>query len=296
MQSLQINKIDGFDVIIGFQNRPIDPVETRKQNTATILGTDEKLVLTAKQEEQDRFMIKLGEARKKAIYHLRLANGYIEVIDDIETLIPGVDVAKNTVASENQDKIALGHVGTLNTINEELKSFALAINEKAKEILRGNPVFFEARENEVIKSQTELDDLNQKFAGKTENQALLEDGSFVDDFRGTSYHKKTSGTWAETPIIALAVKKATSTKYTDELTDTEKTEIADQKEDTRVTALSAEEKTAEYDAKVESLLSESVTMRGELEIQGVSAADALTQSQAFYDTELDKLQTKYGVV
>lgn len=286
MQSLQTQTIDDFSVVTGFQNRPINPIETEKQSAAAILGTTEAINLKNKQENQHRYITRSQEARKKAIYHLSLANG--------TQWIEGVNIDKNKAAATKQDKIASDLVGVINTCNEELKPLATACKEKTKEILRSNPVFFEARKDEVIKSESELIDLLQKFAGKTENQSLLEDGSFIDDFRGKVFHKKTSGIWSETSINALGVKKSANTTYTNELTESEKTEIAEQKESDRINGLSSEEKMAEYDEKVASLLSESTVMRSKLEIQG--EAEALTQSQTFYNTELDKLKLKYGIV
>ncbi len=282
MQSLKINKSGEFIEITGFQNRPIDPQETRKQSAAAIIGTDELTELKNKQEEQYRYILRSQEARKKAIYHLSLAD-------------EGNDVEKNKISAAAQDKIADDLVGNINTCNEDLKPLALACTEKSKDILRNSPIFFEARGNEVIKTEEEITDLLTKFAAKTENQALLEDGTYIDDFRGKVYHEKTGDTWAETIIESLGVVKETDTKYTDELTDSEKIEIAEQKETERIDALTEEEKTAEYDIKVAELLAETVVMRSELEIQGASTDDALKQSQDFYNAEIADLKTIYGV-
>jgi len=293
-QSLKTETIDDYTIITGFQNRPIDPRETQKQSASEILASDEMIALRAKQEDQDRFMIKLGEARKKSVYHLSL-------VDDDN------DVTKNKKASENQDKIAEGLVGTLNVVNEELKPLAVAVVEKTKDILRSNPVFFDEavdpetgnlagpRKDEVIKTERELNDLLTKFSAKTENQVLIEEGSYIDDFRGKVFYKKTSGKWIRTTIENLNVKKTTGSKFDDELTESEKTEVDEQEEVVRIDGLTSEEKTAEYDSANESLLSESINLRNKLEIQGKTAAKALADSQTFYNTELDKLKSKYGV-
>lgn len=283
MQSLKINKTGEFTEIIGFQERPIDPEETRKQSAASIIGTDEVTELKNKQEEQYRYILRSQEARKKATYHIGLAD-------------VGNDVEKNKASAAEQDKIADDLVGVINTCNEELKPLAVACTEKTKDILRSNPVFFEARENEVFKIEIEITDLLTKFAGKTENQALLEDGTYIDDFRGKVYHEKTNDAWSETEITALEIKKPADSKYTEELTESEIIEIADQKETERINGLTEKEKTDEYDMETASVLSDSVVMRSELEIQGLIAEDAFKQSQDFYNLEIDKLKLKYGVV
>lgn len=283
MQSLKINKSGEFNVIIGFQDRPIDPEETRKQSAPAIIGTDEVTELKNKQEEQNRYLIRFGEAHKKSKYHTGLAQS-------------GKDVVKNKAAAAAQDKIRADLIGTINTCNEELKPLAAACTEKTKDILRRNPIFFEARANEVIKTEIEITDLLKKFAGKMENQVLLEDGNYVDDFRGKVVHSKSGDVWTEITINTLDVTKGDGSKYTEELTESEIIEIADQKETERISGLTEEEKTAEYDLKVASILSDSVVMRNKLEIQGVDTEDALKQSQDFYNAELDKLKIKYGVV
>jgi len=154
-------------------------------------------------------------------------------------------------------------------------------------------VFFEPRLGEVIKSESELEDLRTKFSGKTETQSLLEDGNYVDDFRGQKYHKKTSGKWVETTIDKLNSFKITGSKYTEELTEIERTEIEDQKETERITALTSEEKTSEYNSNKSELAGKSQIMETELKFDGV--VDFEKQAQAFYTSELDKLKTKYGV-
>lgn len=306
LQSLKTQTIDTFNVIIGFQNRPIDPEETRKQNIPEFLESEESKTLKLKQEEQGRNRLNFIEAGKKSRFHMELATGRTRIEDGVETIIPGVDVAKNTATSKTWDKKRTGLIGIMESCNEELKPLASAAKEKAKEILRAGPVYNDEivdpetgtqagpRQGEVIKTESELVDLKTKYAAKASIQALLEDGNYVDDFRGKTYHKKTGSTWAETVIDALNVKKPTGTKYTEELTENEKTEIADQKESERVAALTAEEKTSEFIVRTSALANQAQVMENELKFEGDSAYQS--KAQAFYDTELAKLKTKYGVV
>jgi len=281
MQSLQTETIDEFTIITGFQNRPINPIETRKQCAKAIVETDEVGTLRTKQEEQSRYITKLGETRKKAAYHLGLSES-------------GIHVGRNKLASENQDKIAQGFVGTLNEINEELKPLALACTAKSKDILRNGPVFFEPRNGEIIKTEPEIEILKTKFAEKGEVQQVLENGDFIDDFRGQVFHRKVSGKWTEWVIETLGTDKPTGSKSQDELTESEKTEIEEQKESERVDQLSAEEKTSEYNSKKSEIAVKSQSLENELKFDG--DVDYQSKAQTFYNTELDKLKTKYGVV
>lgn len=289
-QSLKVKKIDGLDVIIGFQNRPIDPVGTQRGSAQSILDLPESLALKEKNDIQNGHRLKFIEARKKAKAFLALAT------PNQWGVITGDPKRKNEYKSEStkQDKIANDLVGTMNTTNEELKVLSMACKTACQKVLTDNPVYFEPRANEIVKTQAEIDDLTQKFDTKSPETQLLENGEYVNDERGKVYHEKIEGVWSKTAINNLAITKPSGAKYSGELTDTEKSEIETQEESDRLAGLSAEEKTAEYESRKSGLANQAQNMENGLKFDG--DIDYMSKAQDFYNTELDKLKTEYGVV
>jgi len=283
-KSLIVKKIDGFDVITGFQNRPIDPVATQHGSRQNIQNMPESLELKAKNEIQDGYRIKLLEARKNAKAYLYLA-GQNRDKGESDTL--------NKSESAKQDKIANDLVGTMNTVNDELKVLSMACKFACEKVLTDNPVYFEPRANEVVKDQAEIDDLTQKFKDKPDNAQLLENGGFVEDYRGKTYHDKLNGKWSAYTIDKIDFGLPVDAKFTDDLADIEKTEIAEQENTDRLAALSAEDKTAEFEGKKAGLAGQSQTMETSLKFDG--DVDFTTKAQEFYNTELTKLKLEYGV-
>jgi len=302
MKSLQIKKIDGFDVVVGFQNRPIDPVATQRGSAQNIQDMPVRSALEAKNNIQSGYNIRLLEARKNAKAYLYLAS---------QNRDKGESDTANKSESAKQDKIAKDLVGTMNTTNEELKVLSVACKSACEKILTDNPVYNDEvefkdkddkiqvagpRQGEVIKTQADIDDLTQKFKDKPDNSQLMESGEYVDDFRGKIFHYKddemTNGKWTKGAIDSLGDKLEIG-KFEEDLTDSEKTEIAEQENVDRLAGMSAGDKTAEYDGKKTGLASEAQTMETTLKFDG--DVDYMTKAQAFYNTELTKLKTEYGV-
>jgi len=284
MKSLKIKKIDGFDVVVGFQDRPIDPVATQRGSAQNIQNMPESLELKKKNGIQDGYRVKLLEARKNAKAYLYLASQNRE---------KGESDTANKSESAKQDKIANDLVGTMNTTNDELKVLSMACKSSFEKILTDNPVYFEPRANEVVKEQVDIDSLMQKFTDKPGNTQLVESGEYKTDLRGKTHHKKTSGAWVKVTINKLGDGLPTGCKFEEDLTDIQKSEIKVQENTDRLAAMSAGDKTVEYESKKTSLAGQAQTMETTLKFDQV--VDFEAQAQAFYDTELTKLKTEYGV-
>lgn len=298
MKSLKVKKIDGLDVVVGFQDRVICPVSTQSKNRQAVHDTVEFKELKKLNKKQDDYNGQMLAAGKKAGALLKASKD--ENVDPV--------LAKKYVAqSAKQDKIKTNLGGMLGTLNEEAKPLVLACRKKEIEILTDNPVYNDEvidpvgekaagpRQGEMIKTAGEIEDLKQKLADKVENMQLLENGEYVNDERGKVYCLKMDGKWVKKSIDKLVVTNPSGSKFESELTDSEKIEIGDQEHTDRLAAMTQQERQDEYELMEEGTAERAYDMRGKLEIRGTSAADALAQSQEFYNSELAKLKLEYGV-
>jgi hypothetical protein len=271
MKTIKIKEIDGIQIIERFLTRPVDPEATRKgQALSLITKLPEFIELHKKDKEYDKAIIKSNTEKKNA-----------QIMFD-----------KNNVAMGNaHQERRKQYLDSAKLIQDDMISIKKQLEIKSREKLRENPVYFELRKNEIIKPESEINELESKFRSKTNNQQLKPDGSFVDDFRGVSCHKKSNGKWKKTEIKKIGVKIPVGGKIDDELTDLEKTEIEEQNELSRLAEMTIEEKSNEKQSALDSLLEKSIKMRSGLEIQ--ADPDALTTTQAWYGSEVTKIETKY---
>lgn len=275
MKTLQTKEIDGFQIITGFQTRPIDPEATRKSNIPKIMSISEYSELNNKQKEQVEF-------REKATAAKRQEKNFI--------------VVRKEQLAKKQNLIYLESNKSVDACNEDLKGISKRINEKAKIILRENPVYFGLRKGEVEKTEIEILDLEEKFKDKPSGQQLQANGIYIQDLRGKACFIKTGDTWEKSTIKNLGDGLTELGRFWEDLSMDEQSEVGDQKDQVRISSMPPEEKQSEFEAASEGKMLHSINMRSRLEIEGVSAAEALVQSQAFYADEVEKLKLEYGVV
>lgn len=144
----------------------------------------------------------------------------------------------------------------------------------------------------VPEGQT-VQELITAWMGKQEREVCTINGEYIDDFRGVTFWKKVSGTWQSRLIDDLGVKPGTTEKEMSALTDLQRSEINNQLETARISEMSAEDKTVEYASRKSDLVMMAQEMENELKFDG--DADYMTKAQAWYNTELAILKTKYGV-
>lgn len=267
MKTLKTEIIDNIQIITGTQKRPVDPVATKRGPAMPLIS--ELGEFKEMQTKYSQMLLHTNKARneeKKAIEFRRQKNP--------------------TQADIHSEKCKKFH-GAADICNDEMKVIKSRLVPKQAEILRANTVYCEPRKGEVIKTEAEINSLEELFLACDSNCKVKIDGSIVDDFRGVEYNKKTSGAWNKVIIDKIGAKVPTGGKLDADLTDTDKTEI----EAGRVDLLSVEEKGAEKDQAKTEIMDKSVRMKSELEIKKDSGA--LTKSQDFYSAELAKIESKY---
>ena len=175
-------------------------------------------------------------------------------------------------------------------IEEKIKPLVPVLQAEYKDLIVKHAVYFDSvNVNEFIVDNGDeiLVKLNEAVSN---NKKLTRDLKMIDDYRGKTFYKKVSGKWIEEKINVLGQLPAEGFK--EELTDIENKEYAEQKEVERIKNLSVAEKEKELNQKIDSLLSQSITMRSSLEIQG--DAEALKKAQEWYEAEKIKVESIYS--
>lgn len=285
MKTVITNIIDGKNVIVGFGDPVIDPKATQPVVEPLLNALDEVT-------EIKNILVQMEG--KNAVIRKALAN-----LKNPEMInIPSI-VAENIKAKEDAE--------IYNRAKEQdLTALWHGVRQKKVELIQSEAVYLTPKAGEIITPEgPELDAMTALFAEtKTDRTKKLSceivdnvvvNPALIPDLRGKTYHIDNAGTWEKVDIIALGVEAPTGGILPDDLTPEQSQAIHEQSETLRIAALSAEEKTAEYDNRVASVVGQASAMRSGLEIQGVSEADALAQSQEFYNTEVAKLNLIYGV-
>ena len=308
-QTLDTKIVDGFQIIVGFQERVICPVATQTKNKGVIFELPENQEILEKIKKQNQHRASALLAEKRSIAFL-MRNENKDGRGGKET--DKLKIQANLSEMGKQDKIRSDFFGSMGVINEELKVLNCACKEKGKQILRDNPVYSDEvtytttdddgnetihtagpREGEVILDQAEVSRLRDLFVNKGKNKQILVDGYWVCDYRGKVSYTKSGEKWERRTIEKLDEELTDISIFAEDLTPTQQAEIAAQSETERIEGMTADEKTAEFNSVDDAVLSQAGLMRNKLEIKG--DPEALTKSQEFYNTELIELKTKYGV-
>lgn len=269
MITIKIEKIGIHKIIKGFGVLAIDPEETRKKHLQSILNLPESILLTNKQKEIYRHIVVGAKAKRDAAVALK---------------------QRDLKLYEKYNKKYKDSEGAENICNSELIELKKLTNEKAKNVLRDSPVYFASRKNEIVKTFAEVTLLKSKYISKDKFQQVLLDGTYIDDFRDTSFFQKNGTAWTEaSKITELGVAMPVDVTNYDDLT-------IEQKEEIRLQNLSNEAASIEYKSKKLSLLRSMNDEKISLEMSGESTESALDTTRSLYETELNKLKLTYGIV
>lgn len=283
MKTIITQTINGHEIIKGFSDPVIEPIETLKKVTSLLSQSAE--ILAAKNK------IKEVEARNKNINQtMKIIKGLYFVKDNPKS--SDVDV-KNAAAKIiiEKDKLEVEYDKRI-SLMAELKELQKNVATKRKEIFKSNVIYFDTKPSEKIIEDSEYLELFENFDNCPDNYLLKRNGVEIVDLRGVKYYIN-DGAWIEKLIEKIGVELESSGKLFEDLTDEEKKEIADEIEVKRVLSLSAADKMLEKESIIELLAVQGATMRSKLEIQGSTAATALKNSKTWYDSEVLKIEAKY---
>ena len=145
MKTLKTEPINEIQIITGFKKRPVDPVAS-KQGAATALVEALPEFKEMKNKYSDMLLHtqKARNEEKKAIEFRR---------------------QKNPTQADIHSEKCKEHHGAANIGNDDRKVIQAEFVPKQNQILRDNIVYFEPRLGEVIKSESEIADLEELFLG-----------------------------------------------------------------------------------------------------------------------------------
>lgn len=267
MKTVITQEINGYTIIIGFGNPVIDPVETAKIIKPMLEDSNELKAVKQKIKE-------VGARQRMAIQAMK---------ESARLKIRGDQKFKEKEAE------AAAHFQIVKELQEEAKPLKGPLKQKRIELIKENAIYFEPKQNEMIIDNDQHAELKTKELGEFGRLCL--DGSVVYDYTKETGYSKIGDGWVIN-TFPFGAQISTEVILERDLTEEQKEEIAEQNEKDRVAGLSAAGKEAEKLSAINSAASQAANMRNVLEIQ--SDPEALTKAQDFYNSEVEKINTKYA--
>ena len=175
-------------------------------------------------------------------------------------------------------------------VEEQNLCHILEAIEAAKPSLhREAAVYFPPQPGEKHLSPAEETDLAEKWSALQEHKRLTLAGEIIPDWRGTEYHIKTGGVWAEEKVGHIGEALPAGAILPGDLTDDQRAEIAAQKEAVRIAGLSPDDKAKEKQSRLDALADEGVHLAARAAVQGKDFDAA-----AWYAEKQGETEAKYA--
>jgi hypothetical protein len=253
--------IDNYDVVMSIQEAVMDPAATAEAA---------KPLIEALPEIAQAKSIALKIIAQQKIVQDENARALAKKEAD-----PNADISGEE-ARWNQAK------ANIRVEEQNLKPILEAIEAAKPGLYEKVAVYFPVQNGEKILSPAEELDLAEKWAALGEHEALTLAGEIIPDNRGREYHLKTAGVWAKAKIEHIGEALPEGAVLPDDLTTEQRTEIAGQEEAGRIAGLTAEQKAAEKQARLDAAADEADRLSRRAAIQGTvfNAADYYAEKQA----------------
>jgi len=269
MKTIITKEIDGYKIIIGIGDAGglIDPEATRKIVNKKIQDTE-----TWKNINQIK--------KQMQVY----ANQAMQAKKNIKS------------AKSEQEKRKFSdewkfRTGQMKELENDLKPLAFELKKVFRQMTLQEAIYFETGKDRIVED-AEADKINQLMIEATQEGALVDENkNKVVDNRGKVFWKKDGSDWYKTEINKIGVDG--NGILESDLSESQRTEIAEYLEKKRIEGLTAAQKTAEKESKIDSLALQADQMKGKLIIQGTKEADALSQAKTWYDSEVAKVESLY---
>lgn len=314
-------KIGQHGIIDRFNELSIDPRPTEIKNRKVLSEIPEKKALDQQIIIKSAHNAKARDALSKMV----TARKYIK---DGETLSKitedkkitdqiAINIERANAVLTEEDKKYKGFQAQSKACDYELDKLGRAFESKRRDHIRANPIYGHPRKNEVVITDSKYKELKALFdnlkneqikvtlekiysivceeVGKEPIKApfqKLVNYEIIPDFRGCQYFYQIDALWVSSEIITkLGITK---TDISLENSIEKKDLTTEQSEEIRIQFLDAKQKENEKQAMVANALARAGQMKNELEIQDKTAAKALSESKAWYQSELEKIELKYG--
>lgn len=324
--TIKIKKVGSRSIIDGFVKRTIDTQMTGLSNKKVLSELPEQQAVDQKVAVKNGHNIKARNASSK----MRVAKKRVK---DAEILLTMTDSEEEksyiNITIERANAVFDAETKNLESFNVaskgcdvELDELGRACDVKRKSHIKANPIYCHPGKNQVAVSDEKCQELKALFDARenqqialtieTEQLVVLEEvgkdpitapflklisHEVIADFRGCQYfYLDLDENWVASEVITdLGVTMETVVVDEFHGSAIESKDLNDgQREEIRVQGLTVEGKDAEKAAAIDSSANAAGSMKTKLEIQGSTAAKALTDSKAWYQIEVDKIEVKYG--
>jgi hypothetical protein len=268
MKTVITRKINGLEIVTGFSELSIEPIETRKIVADEIKKTAEYLAAAEKQN-------KMSAAYRAA----------------------GAAAIKSKATKAQGDKIKHHNEFTMfnaqaKGYENEVKELLPALKKKETELRRTHAVYFEPTARETIKTEAEISNLTDIIASLKGKGYVDLSGNVIEDNRGVVYCKKLSTQWKISRILTLGVKVPKTGILYDDLTAEDKKAVDLQIEIDAAAKLTTAEKLAGKVQAENRAVNDALAMRQKLEIQSVETA--LEDSRAWFAERMAEVNLIFG--
>jgi len=268
--------IDGHQVIKGFDRPCIDPVETRK---ATEIAMETDPLMDQKEDlitQKEALFSQMAPLMEQLIEFYRKG--------ELNPPTPAAEQIQEDLSALDQQ------IGDLAV---QINALIAQIEARYKVVKAENLVYFDPKPGEEIIAEEEFNTLKAAKEALGDNQAICRDQTVIPDFRGLKYWVKEIDDWNYGVISKIGIEPPGNYKKISDLTEQDKTEIAEQLEEERILNMTAEAREAEKENKLTMLLLHANAKKEfECEAEDQPCIDAV---QNWYNTEKAAIEAKYTV-
>ncbi len=264
MKTVLTQSIDGYDIIIAFDEALVDPEATKN-----IVA--EKIPETPEYHMVEDITTKLHELAKEYVdfrnkNRMVLSSNYHEIMVDFE----------------ERRRILSNQLAESHTALQVIKN-TMAIEYA---------IYFIPKAGEFLISDEEYEKLYNLLSTLPPHSLLTKKGAVIDDYRGVRF---VNGEGAIATIHKIGITP--SGELFENLTEESQKELLikeeEKKEMLRISLLSDTERAKELETAIDRLTEQSVFLRQKLEATRTPSDQALEESQNWLDEEIAKTRTKY---
>lgn len=276
--------IDGHEVVLGFGEAHIAPVETYAIIEPLVARLPEYVAAQAAG-------LAVAKARQGAAHVLSMAEQAYKRGRRTEADHLNAEYKARCREIDGDPTAAAGTPERLG-LEGALVPLVEGFEAAKRELITAHAVYFHPREGEDLITDEQAAGLLEAWGEHRAGYALALDGTLIPDHRGRTYWRRVKGVWEGGSIDTLGLEPMAGAILESELTAEQHAEIAAQAEASRVAALSPEARDAEREQALQGAVARAAGLRSELEIAG--DAEALAKSQAAYTTAAQEIAAKYG--
>jgi hypothetical protein len=162
-------------------------------------------------------------------------------------------------------------------------------DEELMKLINENLEYAPLEADENLVSDEEGDALQEKLSDLGEKEFLADDESIIKDYRGVKYWKKDGSRWVIDEVKKIGTTVPMGGVIESALTNEQQKEIATQKENERIAGLTLEQKMAEKEANITSVLNEARIKKENAEI-----AEEEFDAKLWFKTKKAEIEEKYA--